>query len=265
MWGWGRWLGWAKNLPGIGPKVLRLSRRRLPETIRSKTRTFNAIVLWATFQQWRNRRDANARVRESLHFNRAFGDAVVREGFGGATHLFSMLGEGGSALPAARARGLKIVVEVYILLSSQYIMEEESRRFPDWEAAPPDHTSIWKDFSDINALPFIDLAICPSEAVREDLARNFGVPMEKSLLLPYGLDPELLKIEPQPVPGPGCSLPEPSGCAKAFIISPRRRNSSPHAAATIDSWRLGTSRRRSSHVRSAGFSPFWAAFPGRRW
>jgi len=63
---------------------------------------------------------------------------MVRSGFGEATHLYSMLGECAPLLVAAKDRGLRVVSEIYILLSTERILAAERKQFPDWEPDVPD-------------------------------------------------------------------------------------------------------------------------------
>jgi glycosyltransferase involved in cell wall biosynthesis len=200
--GLGKWLCAGRGLPVIGSKLQRLATRRLPPEIRRKTRTFTAPMLRHGMKLMFNRKNLASRCREHLRWSCDLGNTMARAGFGEATHIFSMLGEGGPLLPEARHRGLKVVSEVYILLSTERILAEERKLFPDWEPEQPDYNSISREFPDSNALlTHTDFAVCPSEAVREDLADNFGIPRERSVIVPYGMNPKLLELEPKPQRG----------------------------------------------------------------
>ena len=43
--------------------------------------------------------------------------------------------------------------------------------------------------------------ICPSEAVRDDLVRHWGVATERAMVVPYGMNPQWLALEPKPQRG----------------------------------------------------------------
>ena len=43
--------------------------------------------------------------------------------------------------------------------------------------------------------------ICPSEAVRDDLVRHWGVATERTKVVPYGMNPQWLTLEPKPQRG----------------------------------------------------------------
>lgn len=200
--GLGKWLCAGRGLPVIGSKLQRLAARRLPPEIRRKTRTFTAPMLRHGMKLMFGRKNSADRFREHLRWGCDLGDAMVRAGFGKATHVFSMLGEGGPLLPEASRRGLKVVSEVYILLSTERILAEERKLFRDWEPEQPDYDSIRREFPDANVLlTHTDFAVCPSEAVRDDLADNFGIPRERSVVVPYGMNPQLLELPPKPQRG----------------------------------------------------------------
>lgn len=200
--GLGKFLAAGRCLPGIGGKLQRLARRQLPPEIRQKTFTFTAPMLRHGIRLMSGCKKPADRFREHLRWTSDLGNAMTRAGFGEATHIFSMLGEGGPFLAEAKRCGLKVVSEVYILLSTEKILAEERKLFPDWEPEQTDYDSIRREFPDSNAmLTQTDFAICPSEAVREDLADNFGIPRARSAVVPYGMNPKLLELQPQPQRG----------------------------------------------------------------
>ena len=130
------------------------------------------------------------------------GKSIARTGFGRSTHLYSMLGECPPAMIAARERGLKTVSEIYIMLSTDSVVAEERKRFPDWEPEDPDYERFRKELaSEDTLLRNTDIAVCPSEGVRADLVRNFGFPVERTVIIPYEVEDSWLKIASAPVPG----------------------------------------------------------------
>src|SRR5262249_32571205 len=139
--------------------------------------------------------------RESLRFADELGTAMIRAGCGKATHLYSMLGEGGPFLAEARRRGLQIICEVYIALSADRIVAEESRKFPDWEHGIPDYEAVRRERGGESFLDVADWLICPSEAVRDDLVECWGVSPARTAIVPYGVDPAWLELDTAPVPG----------------------------------------------------------------
>ncbi len=94
-----------------------------------------------------------------------------------------MLGECSPLFVAGKQRGLTVVTEIYIPLSTERIVAEERRNFPDWEPDTPDFAAIRRERGGENALlTLTDFAICPSEAARDDLVQNFGFPRDVTRL-----------------------------------------------------------------------------------
>ena len=197
--GVGKWLAHGGSIVGGNGAVSRLHGRRLPKEIRQRTATFATASLRHLFRLAFTGDASSQQFREHLRWNADLGHAMIRRGFGGATHLYSMLGECGPLLTEAKRRGLKIISEVYILLSTERIVADERCAFPNWEPPQPDLNGIRRAFPDeSNFLRQIDFAICPSEAVRDDLQANFDFPNARSFVVPYGIDPKWLELAPRP-------------------------------------------------------------------
>jgi len=191
----GKLLSTGAMLPFPGSPAPRLAGRRLPPSIRVKTTTFPGLSIVHALRQLANRRAPAADFRELMRFSRALGRAMTRCGFGEATHMYSMLGECGPLFAAGKQRGLTVVTEIYIPLSTERIVAEERKNFPDWEPDRPDFAAIRRERGGENALlTLTDFAICPSEAARDDLVQNFGFPRGRTAIVPYGMNPELLSV-----------------------------------------------------------------------
>ena len=200
--GLGQWLVKGRHLPFVGKKLQRLAGRRLPAEIIGKTRTLTRPLLRHGLHSLFGNRDEAARFREHLRWNGEMGEAVAASGFGAATHVFSMLGEWGPMMTEARRQGLTVVSEIYILLSTEQILKEERKRFPGWDKNETDYAAIRQERPDVDVLlSETDFAICPSEAVRDDLADHFDFPKQRSVVVPYGMNPKWLELTPQPRPG----------------------------------------------------------------
>jgi glycosyltransferase involved in cell wall biosynthesis len=196
--GLGRWLASARKLPVIGPRFARLAGRRLPPEIRAKTRTFfRRPPGWLTGRQGLD----DEVFRRAMHEQRRWSRSMARAGFGQATHLYSMLNEAGELIGLAKERGLKVVSEVYVLLDTERLLMEERRAFPGWEDDVPDRSRAYREFGDFGLIEQTDLFICPSGAVRDDLLHNRGVAEARTVVVPYGMDPRWLELEPAPRPG----------------------------------------------------------------
>lgn len=191
----------AAGLPFLGKRLQRLASRRLPKELRTQTTSFPRLSLIHALRR-AIARDPAALFRESVRFSDALGRAMTRRGFGNATHVYSMLGECGPLLVAAKERGLKIISEIYILLSTERILAEERKKFPDWEPNVPNFASIRRELGIEDVLlTRSDFAVCPSEAVRDDLVNNFGFVRERTAVVPYGVSQELFSIQNKPVRG----------------------------------------------------------------
>jgi glycosyltransferase involved in cell wall biosynthesis len=185
-------------LPFVNSRVRRLMGRQLPETIRARTVTFTPFCLSRPMRKG----NPEKIFRTSLRWSNELGNLMASRGFGEATHLYSMLGECAPLLIAAREHGLRVVIEIYILLSAERILAEERKQFPGWDDAAPDYSAIRREMG-LNDLPLApdDFALCPSEAVRNDLVANFGVKPERCAVVPYGMNREWLKAPAEPVRG----------------------------------------------------------------
>jgi len=189
-------------LPFVGRHARRLAGRKLPEHLRAKTTTFPSLSLGHRLRRAITGQDAAAIFRGSIRFSDSLGHAMTRRGFGNSTHVYSMLGECGPLLVAAKQRGLTVVSEIYILPSTERILAEERKKFPDWESGVPDFAAIRQELNEEDVLlRRTDFAICPSEAVRNDLVENFGFVRERTAVVPYGMKSELFSVHNEPIRG----------------------------------------------------------------
>jgi glycosyltransferase involved in cell wall biosynthesis len=199
--GWGRQIARARCVPGLRSSLSRLAGRRLPGGIRDRTRTF----AWPACEHaLRARRTGSgaAAFRAQLRFSDALGRAMTRAGYGAATHVYSMLGECAPFLIEGSRRGLKVVSEVYIPLSTERLLATERRAFPGWEPDVPDfaairRTSMREDVLLTRSHHFI----CPSPAVQDDLVTSFGISRDHTSLVPYGVHRLWLALEQRPARG----------------------------------------------------------------
>jgi glycosyltransferase involved in cell wall biosynthesis len=200
--GFGRWFVRCGPLVGFRRAARRLAARRVPDCIRARTATFVPPCFWFACNRALCRPDAEDRFREQLRWSRALGFAMVRRGLGKATHLYSTLGECGPLLAESKRRGLSVVTEIYILLSTERILKHENDCFPDWEPQPIDAAAIRREFPGEDELVArTDFAVCPSDAVRGDLEQNFGFPAGRSAVVPYGLNESWFGGPARPVAG----------------------------------------------------------------
>ena len=199
--GWGRQLARARFVPGLRPSLSRLAGRRLPDRVRRRSRTFGWPACRHALRAARMG-DPASTFREHLRFSDALGRAMARAGYGEATHVYSMLGECAPFLIEASRHGLKIVSDVYIPLSTERILAEERRAFPGCEPDVPDLAAIRREARREDVLlTRTDHFVCACPAVRDDLVKNYGVPRDRTSLVPLGLEPRWLGVEPNLVRG----------------------------------------------------------------
>jgi glycosyltransferase involved in cell wall biosynthesis len=199
--GFGSWLAKGGGWFGFRKAAARLRARQVPEVIRSKTVTFPARACWHAFRSWSTAEPAE-RFRRQLHSSRALGRQAIKRGLGNATHVYTMLGEAGPLAGAARQQGLAVLTEIYVLLSTERIVAEEQRLYSDWEPAQPNLDAIRNEFPEqSHLLADTDFAICPSEAVRDDLATHFAFERTRSEVVPYGVDARWLQLSANPKRG----------------------------------------------------------------
>jgi hypothetical protein len=116
-------VGFAKTfrglaaLVGLDGEAAHLRARRVPEPVKASTTAFELLAAMHVLRRALLTGDPESHFREHLRFCQKLGFSMIRAGYGSATHVYSMLGEGGPFLAEARRRGLKVISEVYIALS----------------------------------------------------------------------------------------------------------------------------------------------------
>ena len=113
-----------------------------------------------------------------------------------------MQGECPPLLIEGSRRGLKIFSEIYLPLSTERVLAQERREFPDWEPGVPDMDALRREVvREEVVLTRSDHFICPSPAVQDDLITNFGVSRDRTSLVPYGVHRDWLSVEAHPERG----------------------------------------------------------------
>ena len=191
------------HTPLSRPVIRRLANRRLPPELLKKTSTFDMTGL-------RIHRSLSSHDIETVkHRSDLFdlmGKKMQKKGYGAATHILSAFGQGRSFLTEGRKRGLKIICDVNVALSSERIVREEQARFPEWEDPKYYYgETLKKNDTDFNPTKVLledtDCFLCPSEFVRTDLMENYGIDRNKTVLLPYAVAPEWFEITAAPIAG----------------------------------------------------------------
>jgi glycosyltransferase involved in cell wall biosynthesis len=133
-----------------------------------------------------------------------FGKRVVRDGFGGAQAVYAFNTAALELLTIARERGLFTVLEQTIAPRAleETLLAEERARFPDWESqhqrgGAADETAK----REVDEWALADMILCGSQFVQDGIARCGG-PVERCVVVPYGVDASSPKPAPRPHSGP---------------------------------------------------------------
>lgn len=200
--------GWPRLLRALPPRILpQLLRRlagRMPHGIAAdRIRTFETIGLVAAAQRMAVPTRAQD-TKAALQAARRLGRAVEREGFGDATGFYGFAGECLEQLQAARRNGLWTVVDQVNAPREivDRLVAREAERFPGWEPEPEaDPYGAAFAAREKAELWAADLVVCPSEFVRRSVA-ECGGPVERCVVVPFGVDARFRIPEREREPGP---------------------------------------------------------------
>ncbi|HLY41329.1 MAG TPA: glycosyltransferase family 4 protein [Terracidiphilus sp.] len=125
----------------------------------------------------------------SLRVGKRFGDLVIRQGFGNATHAYVFSGAGLEIIQAAKSRGLQTVVELPAAPCEieQNIMDQEFSNYGDWETNA-NCDEVLKEFAALQRIEWAtaDRIVVPSQFVARGL-ETLGVPPDRFVIVPYGI------------------------------------------------------------------------------
>jgi glycosyltransferase involved in cell wall biosynthesis len=204
----GRGVGRFAPLLRLSPHLSQrfdLSNRRPPAEVLHQTRTFPS---WFVEMQraLRIRHDPIERIRKLHEAHDRASRKMIAAGFGDATHVLAMFGEGVEYQRVARERGKVTVVDVNVAPSTEAIVRREQALYPEWE---PQHLFYGETLPEghLPARPMQSILavterfLCPSEFVRDDLVRNFGVDPRHTRVMPYAVNPKWFDVMPKPETG----------------------------------------------------------------
>jgi glycosyltransferase involved in cell wall biosynthesis len=200
--GLGRVAGLAHALP-IPKKAKALSdrilSRRPPSEVLTRTFTDDLKTLLYEYKV-RRLTDPSARRRALRQHVAERGARIAARGLGQASHVFNVLGEGGELAKIARGRGIPVLSDIIIALSTARIHYAEFEAFPEWGPPPPDLPQDGFP-APPNLLESTDVFVCPSAFVADDLIANWGVDPATTRVIPYAVSNVWFGISPRPVPG----------------------------------------------------------------
>ena len=203
--GAGRLATLARHLPVPKATIAladRLVARKPPAAVLKRTRTDDLATLRYEMAA-RHTLDSALRRHILIAHMEKRGRRLARWGLGDATHVFNVFGEGGQLIRLANERGLPVLADIIIALSTRGINLAEYDAYPDWGPPPSDPSyEEMKGFNpDRHLLETTDIFVCPSPFVADDLVLNWGVPREATRIIPYALSSDWFEIESRPKPG----------------------------------------------------------------
>jgi len=193
----GRLAGFASNGPAARlPGVVRLRGRKIPGIAPERVRATDLPAIAGPLVRLHSRNWYQYYRRR----DRLFCLALKRWGTGGATAVYSMMGEGLEFLKWAKSQGLRIILDIFINPITHRILSEERKRWPGWEDEDTvDLSSLERDMD--QRIELADLLICPSEAVVEGLRFYPSFSAEKVTVAPYGFSADVGEASGNPQQG----------------------------------------------------------------
>jgi len=187
--GWPRMFGAIP--PSIRPQALRRLVGRVPQGVPpERITTFPRFGIECAIRR-ASAKTLTERTAVEIWSGQVFSELVARSGFGGARAVFGYSGECLGLLKAARAAGLRTVVEQTNAprgIVSEFF-DQEQERFPDWE----NRVGVDDSIAEYNAMEAAewnaaDVVLCGSTFVRQSIARQGG-PVDRCIVVPYGVGP----------------------------------------------------------------------------
>jgi glycosyltransferase involved in cell wall biosynthesis len=186
--------GWPRLLTVLSEKWRPSGMRRLLG--RAATGVPGALIrsypLFGLSYYARRRRAKSQETIDQVHLwaGKTFGEKVVRSGFGEASAVYAFNTAGLEILSAARRRGLFTVLEQTIAprFVEEDLLADAEARYSGWEpkrlkgagtaALAQREREEWEQ---------ADLIVCGSDFVKDGIER-YGGPVERCVVMPYGVD-----------------------------------------------------------------------------
>lgn len=200
--------GWPRLLAALPSRLRPAGVRRLlgrvPDGIPARTiRAFSGFG-WRYARRLATARTAGEQTAAYLWAGRRFGELILRQGLGEADGVYTFNSAGLEVLRAAREQGLQTVMEQTIAPREveHRLLSEEEQHYPGWEPRTSVNGSVAeycvRERAEWNEAGLI---LCGSEFVRETIGACGG-PVERCVVVPYGVDGRMTAPEHRTARGP---------------------------------------------------------------
>jgi glycosyltransferase involved in cell wall biosynthesis len=176
--------------PGLQPALLKRVMRREPRGV-DPCRITSFPLFGARYALRQRRTRQHQPVGTYLWAGKEFCRKVIRAGLGNCGMVYGFNSAALELLEEARRQGSLCVLEQTIAPKriERAILEEESARWPGWEALCAPSKELDVEYGDREAQEWSksDLIVCGSEFVAQSIAAAGG-PGERCVVIPYGVD-----------------------------------------------------------------------------
>ena len=177
-------------------RIKTLLERRIRGVAKKQVRCTDRLLWQKVVTRWTDPDALGAQFKEGV----LFGRAMQQWGFGNATGVYSMFGEGLEFLKAAKIQGLRVAVDVFITPIAHRIVSDERRSHPAWEGTNCE-TDERSEPRIREVLELADLLLCPGQNV-VDGVKFFGEALvQKCRIVPYGSGIDFNGRRNEPIPG----------------------------------------------------------------
>lgn len=132
-----------------------------------------------------------------------FGDRVVAAGLGNARGVYAFNGAALEIFREAKLRGIRCVLEQTIAAKWKHLLLSERCKWPNWfdDSTLVDDIEAAVDERELAEWQLADMIVCASEFVKMSIA-SCGGPVERCIVIPYGIPDSFDWREPRRQEGP---------------------------------------------------------------
>lgn len=182
--------GWPRLLKAVPttlqPAGLKRLLGRVPKGVAPEKITAFTSFGWEFYRRQTKAKTLSDFINVLLWAGNEFCNLILKQGFGQATGVYTFNGAGLELLQAAKAQGLRTIMEQTIapFFIEEQLLREEQQAFPDWELPLLDDLFSGQHSKREQAeWQFADLILCGSEFVREGIAACGG-PLARCAVVP---------------------------------------------------------------------------------